>query len=430
MGSGKEGGGGNISILDRGQRCGKVHPEAPKARAGVGLVDKRETTFDKVIMASTLRLIPDDQRAWLLFRGAPSVMPTGHEANLPVVVDLVCQGTCSDLLAHQFHRPELWFLDVRNGSMYGHGWQLRGNCPLRETDGSDGVDPIRYVVVSDHGITSSMFSKRLDDNILLAYMCETQDGSVVSTYQVVTVDGQPVTEPQIANLRRVCPLCSALNEDCVCLAIDKQNKLATMSLSRLSNDIQVNEPSLKGVWQLKSGTQMASVLSHHLRADTIIKSCRQYVQMCCSKKRHLGSAKSSPATSNSDSDKVCRICGTEFLKSYHLRRHHESVHCGLKRHECQFCGRTFSQSGHLNEHIRVFHLRSSSYRCEVCGKCFGAQSKLTRHISAVHLNRRLFSCELCGKSFKERSHVNKHYLSHQSKGYSEPQQQQNPTGSA
>lgn len=388
-------------------------------------------------MSSLFGSLPAEQRSWVLFhdmegesseslkggRGGGWTVPGMTEESLAVVVDSVCDGTCSSFLAHQFHGPELWFLDVRYGSLFGRGFQFQGNSPLRKTQEMDGIFQMRYVVVAENGVTHCIYSKKLENEIVLAYMQENHLGHVSATYETVNSDGNVFGSRQECQLTRHCPVCASRHELCECSMAAREKKLIEMSVSKLADNQNVLEASLKEVYRLNTGKSATTIFSHYFRDESVVKIFRNLV---CAQNSNstidetiivdpMTNRSPGETTSSQQKEKVCKLCGTEFLKSYHLRRHYENVHCGLKRHECKFCHRTFSQSGHLNEHTRTFHLMTSSFKCLECGKCFGAQSKLARHVSAVHQNLRLYACRLCGKSFKEKNHLNKHYLSHQSK---------------
>uniref|UniRef100_A0A7S2ZLU5 C2H2-type domain-containing protein n=1 Tax=Rhodosorus marinus TaxID=101924 RepID=A0A7S2ZLU5_9RHOD len=365
-------------------------------------------------MATALEEGFSDAKDWLLFKTGPTSLPPNTGDGLAVVVDNVCEGKCENMLAHHFHRPELWFLFSQNHLMLGFGWQLGKSGPPRHLDNSTVANLVRYAVVGDGVRSETMFSKKLDGLIVLGHLVEGENGAVSCHHQLVGGNGEVKGNPENSMILRQCPAC--LLDGWACSCTQQAADMAYDGLpphTRLTKAVRLKEKSVKSIWKLTAGKKTVRLMSHHWEEQESVAACQKYVQLTyVEKKQKLTKNATMLASHALKSEKVCPICNAGFVKPYDLRRHYESVHCGVKRHQCQYCRRTFSQTGHLNEHVRVFHLMTSSCRCDVCGKCFGARSKLLRHVMAVHENRRLYSCETCGKSFKERSHVNKHCMSH------------------
>ena len=109
----------------------------------------------------------------------------------------------------------------------------------------------------------------------------------------------------------------------------------------------------------------------------------------------------------------CFACSKEFKSPWHLKRHIESVHAGI-RHECNFCEKSFSQIAFLKKHKRDSHQWSESnqrqsnfdedgnrkeYHCEVCYKDFDNIWHFKRHNESVHEGIR-HKCDLCDKSYR------------------------------
>ena len=51
----------------------------------------------------------------------------------------------------------------------------------------------------------------------------------------------------------------------------------------------------------------------------------------------------------------CEHCGKKFRTPYHLRRHDEDVHQGIRNLACPACGRRFAQKHHLKSHMLSAH---------------------------------------------------------------------------
>ena len=51
----------------------------------------------------------------------------------------------------------------------------------------------------------------------------------------------------------------------------------------------------------------------------------------------------------------CLRCPNQFSESSHLKRHVDSVHEKLKKHECDICEKKYYQKSHLKEHVQTAH---------------------------------------------------------------------------
>ena len=52
---------------------------------------------------------------------------------------------------------------------------------------------------------------------------------------------------------------------------------------------------------------------------------------------------------------VCLNCKAKFPSKAHLKRHVDSVHEKLKKHECNICEKKYYQKSHLKEHVQTAH---------------------------------------------------------------------------
>ena len=83
----------------------------------------------------------------------------------------------------------------------------------------------------------------------------------------------------------------------------------------------------------------------------------------------------------------CKVCGKEFSRTTTLRRHHKSVHLGLRPFYCEDCGdnTTFAQKQDLDHHTKRVHLGGAGLlKCGSCEKLFPTRSKVERHAKSMH----------------------------------------------
>ena len=112
--------------------------------------------------------------------------------------------------------------------------------------------------------------------------------------------------------------------------------------------------------------------------------------------------------SNEAHDLKCGLCGKLFSHSSNLKRHHLTIHEGVKDYECESCRKSFAQAGDLRTHIRTIHEGLKDYKCEFCGKAFSQPQHVNIHIHTVHEGHRDYKCESCGESFSRPGSLKRH----------------------
>ena len=100
----------------------------------------------------------------------------------------------------------------------------------------------------------------------------------------------------------------------------------------------------------------------------------------------------------------CNICTHSYDKSYKLKRHHISVHEGI-RFSCTLCEKVYTGKSELKRHIRTVHERTNP-----------DVNKIERQFSPQENNSRLiFQCELCNLSFEHEQDFHVHKWVHEFK---------------
>ncbi|XP_038105377.1 zinc finger protein 16-like [Culex quinquefasciatus] len=111
----------------------------------------------------------------------------------------------------------------------------------------------------------------------------------------------------------------------------------------------------------------------------------------------------------------CPTCSAGFKCQASLRRHHKSVHLGLKRFACPECGRQFAQKTHLQQHAAV-HVEEATVPCELCGKLFKTDFIRRMHVNTEHRpdqqEPKPIQCEVCSKQFPRQQSLIAHRICH------------------
>jgi len=80
---------------------------------------------------------------------------------------------------------------------------------------------------------------------------------------------------------------------------------------------------------------------------------------------------------------ACKICGKDFTRSYHLKRHQKYSSCSANENDtmsCKVCDRVFYRldnlRAHLKQHLGTQVVKKPEYMCHVCKNCFYSLSTL------------------------------------------------------
>ncbi|XP_072392597.1 uncharacterized protein [Diabrotica undecimpunctata] len=106
----------------------------------------------------------------------------------------------------------------------------------------------------------------------------------------------------------------------------------------------------------------------------------------------------------------CHLCGKNFQRGAHLKRHVDRLHYGIRRYSCDYCDQTFTSKTTKDEHLNT-HTNSRPYMCDTCGKSFRQSSSLYVH-KMFHKDIFPFSCNVCEKKFRRMGELKKHKFIH------------------
>ncbi|XP_034665392.1 protein suppressor of hairy wing [Drosophila subobscura] len=115
---------------------------------------------------------------------------------------------------------------------------------------------------------------------------------------------------------------------------------------------------------------------------------------------------------------ACKICGKDFTRSYHLKRHQKYSSCSANENDtmsCKVCDRVFYRldnlRSHLKQHLGTQVVKKPEYMCHTCKNCFYSLSTLNIHIR-THTGEKPFDCDLCDKKFSALVALKKHRRYH------------------
>ncbi|XP_017047137.2 protein suppressor of hairy wing [Drosophila ficusphila] len=115
---------------------------------------------------------------------------------------------------------------------------------------------------------------------------------------------------------------------------------------------------------------------------------------------------------------ACKICGKDFTRSYHLKRHQKYSSCSSNETDtmsCKVCDRVFYRldnlRSHLKQHLGTQVVKKPEYMCHTCQNCFYSLSTLNIHIR-THTGEKPFDCDLCDKKFSALVALKKHRRYH------------------
>lgn len=95
----------------------------------------------------------------------------------------------------------------------------------------------------------------------------------------------------------------------------------------------------------------------------------------------------------------CTMCAAVFPSVSHLKRHIVQ-HTGEKPHHCDLCGRDFTRSEHKKRHMMAVHMNQQMYECEICCKRFNRSDHMVSHFRVHHVGIKPYTCKfLCGERF-------------------------------
>ncbi|KAK6635362.1 hypothetical protein RUM44_000613 [Polyplax serrata] len=109
---------------------------------------------------------------------------------------------------------------------------------------------------------------------------------------------------------------------------------------------------------------------------------------------------------------ACRICGTTFKRTTHLRTHEQGVH-GLhdkvlpKKYTCDICQKSMVRKESLEAHMKE-HTGELNYQCKDCYKKFATNTGLNIHISMGRCNPWSEPCDICSSEMNADTRVCEH----------------------
>ena len=109
-----------------------------------------------------------------------------------------------------------------------------------------------------------------------------------------------------------------------------------------------------------------------------------------------------------DKPHKCTLCDARYAKNFHLKRHIETVHEGLKPHKCSICNKGFAELCNLKHHIATVHEGKRPHQCTICGKRFAKNNQLNMHVETVHEGKKPFACTECDMQYQTSKGLKKH----------------------
>ena len=89
-------------------------------------------------------------------------------------------------------------------------------------------------------------------------------------------------------------------------------------------------------------------------------------------------------------------CKWVFKRPHERRKHHETVHEGVKE-LCTYCGGYFKN---VANHIKAAH-EGDKHKCNHCGKEYTSEYGLNYHIKTVHSKFETEVCHICAKEYRD-----------------------------
>ena len=74
-------------------------------------------------------------------------------------------------------------------------------------------------------------------------------------------------------------------------------------------------------------------------------------------------------------DFPCDLCDKTFKRKYHLQRHRDVIHYGLRKIACHICHKVVNDKDFLYKHIRNVHTK----KCDFCPETFETRDELRLH---------------------------------------------------
>ncbi|XP_076437478.1 uncharacterized protein LOC143276715 [Babylonia areolata] len=106
----------------------------------------------------------------------------------------------------------------------------------------------------------------------------------------------------------------------------------------------------------------------------------------------------------------CQQCSNTYKHKSDLRQHIRAAHLGKRPHVCDVCQKAFTERSNLRDH-KLIHLGVKPHKCATCGKAFTQSSSLRTHMR-IHTGHRPWVCQYCGKDFSDQSSFNRHQRIH------------------
>lgn len=146
----------------------------------------------------------------------------------------------------------------------------------------------------------------------------------------------------------------------------------------------------------------AHIIRHHATAMECFECHRTFRTM-----RQLRMHLKQPSQAT---NKICHICGEQFVNSSRLGRHISGKHGSTYTFTCHHCLKTFHARDNLTKHIKT-HSDIRPFACSHCTMVFKTSSAKRAHENRHSLAKE-HSCKVCGKAFRVKSMLELHLRGH------------------
>jgi uncharacterized C2H2 Zn-finger protein len=76
-------------------------------------------------------------------------------------------------------------------------------------------------------------------------------------------------------------------------------------------------------------------------------------------------------------------CGKKYAFARELKRHVESIHCGVRKYTCPHCDSSFKIKADLRGHVLNLH-EKKKIQCQLCSTLMGSKKYYGKHVRSHH----------------------------------------------